>query len=71
MPCSAHKRFCQLLPRETRGQALQTRVPKSRLLTLPELRVSRPGASLGRARAPRLAGRLPQAGRRGRALGWH
>uniref|UniRef100_A0A8C6Y561 Calcium and integrin binding 1 n=1 Tax=Naja naja TaxID=35670 RepID=A0A8C6Y561_NAJNA len=36
----AHRRFCQLLPREARGQALQTRVPESRLLTLPELRAN-------------------------------
>ncbi|XP_013924766.1 PREDICTED: calcium and integrin-binding protein 1 [Thamnophis sirtalis] len=36
----AHKRFCQLLPRETRAQALETRVPESRLLTLPELRAN-------------------------------
>ncbi|KAM6426374.1 calcium and integrin-binding protein 1 isoform 1-T1 [Liasis olivaceus] len=36
----AHKRFCELLPKEARGQALQTRIPRSSLLTLPELRAN-------------------------------
>ncbi|XP_063170225.1 calcium and integrin-binding protein 1 isoform X2 [Candoia aspera] len=36
----AHQRFCALLPREARGQALETRIPTSSLLTLPELRAN-------------------------------
>ena len=52
---SAHKRFSELLPREQRDNACSARVPGSRVLTLPELRVRRlaghgaPAAPQGRA----------------------
>lgn len=36
---SAYKRFSELLPKEQRDNACSLRVPKSRILTLPELRV--------------------------------
>lgn len=36
---SAYKRFSELLPREQRENACSVRVPKSQILTLPELRV--------------------------------
>ncbi|NXD65373.1 CIB1 protein, partial [Eolophus roseicapillus] len=36
----AYKRFSELLPKEERENACSTRVPKSRILTLPELRAN-------------------------------
>ncbi|XP_042329078.1 calcium and integrin-binding protein 1 [Sceloporus undulatus] len=36
----AHRRFCELLPREEREQAFASRVPKSKVLALPELRAN-------------------------------
>ncbi|KAJ7315879.1 hypothetical protein JRQ81_002041 [Phrynocephalus forsythii] len=36
----AHRRFSDLLPKEEREQAFLTRVPKSKLLMLPELRAN-------------------------------
>ncbi|XP_074863104.1 calcium and integrin-binding protein 1 [Carettochelys insculpta] len=36
----AHKRFSELLPKEQRDNVLQARVPKSKMLTLPELRAN-------------------------------
>lgn len=47
---SAYKRFSELLPKEERGNVCSTRVPKSQLLTLPELRVR----CWDRAAAPRV-----------------
>lgn len=37
---SAYKRFSELLPREQRENACSVRVPKSQILTLPELRAN-------------------------------
>ncbi|XP_073160762.1 calcium and integrin-binding protein 1 [Lepidochelys kempii] len=37
---SAHKRFSELLPKEERESILLKRVPKSKILTLPELRAN-------------------------------
>uniref|UniRef100_A0A8B9ZU10 EF-hand domain-containing protein n=1 Tax=Anas zonorhyncha TaxID=75864 RepID=A0A8B9ZU10_9AVES len=37
---SAYKRFSELLPKEQRDNACSLRVPKSRILTLPELRAN-------------------------------
>ncbi|NXE69946.1 CIB1 protein, partial [Calcarius ornatus] len=37
---SAYKRFSELLPREERENACSARVPKSQILTLPELRAN-------------------------------
>lgn len=64
---SAYKRFSELLPKEERENACSARVPKSQILTLPELRVrcccSRVGACWGRALftrcSPRGAAALP------------
>ncbi|CAI5792541.1 calcium and integrin-binding protein 1 [Podarcis muralis] len=36
----AHKRFSELLPKEDRDQAFTTRIPKSKILMLPELRAN-------------------------------
>ncbi|XP_060611429.1 calcium and integrin-binding protein 1 [Anolis sagrei] len=36
----AHRRFCDLLPKEDRDQAFATRAPKGKLLALPELRAN-------------------------------
>lgn len=36
----AHRRFSELLPKEERDRAAATRLPKSRILTLPELRAN-------------------------------
>ncbi|NXL66146.1 CIB1 protein, partial [Chordeiles acutipennis] len=36
----AYKRFSELLPKEERGDARAARVPKGRILTLPELRAN-------------------------------
>lgn len=48
---SAYKRFSELLPKEQRDNACSLRVPKSRILTLPELRV-RSLAAAGPRAAP-------------------
>ncbi|XP_060115938.1 calcium and integrin-binding protein 1 [Heteronotia binoei] len=36
----AHRRFCELLPKEGRDRAFLTRLPPSKMLTLPELRAN-------------------------------